>query len=146
LQWIENRTNMATKFPEGQTMKLKLLASGFAVAAFAAGSAYAHHPFGATYVENHTTRIEGKLVQFELRNPHSFIQIESKDDRGQVVLWSVEWAAESQLRSQGVTSRTLRYGDVFTIVGNPGRLPQDHRIRLQSIQRKSDSFRWGGVR
>ena len=109
----------------------------------AVGSAYAHHPFGETYVESNTTQIEGKLVQFDFKNPHSFIEIETTNGQGQVVRWSAEWAAASDLQNQGVTARTLKYGDVITINGNPGRLPEEHRIRLISLKRKSDSFRWG---
>ena len=124
-------------------MRLNQLASGIAISLIAAGSAFAHHPFGSTYVENNTTQIEGKLIQFDLKNPHSFIELETKDDKGQLVRWTAEWAAASQLQTQGVTARTLKYGDVFTIVGNPGKLADEHRIRLISLKRKSDSFRWG---
>jgi len=35
----------------------------------------------------------GKLVQFLFRNPHSFVQVESEDDKGQVIRWAVEWGA-----------------------------------------------------
>ena len=124
-------------------MRLTHIASCFVVTLLAVGSAYAHHDFASTYVESGTTQIEGTLVQFDLKNPHSFIEIETKDDKGQVVKWSVEWAAASDLQSQGVTARTLKYGDVFTVTGNPGKLPEEHRIRLLTLKRKSDSFSWG---
>ena len=48
-----------------------------------------------------------------------------------------------QLGSQGVTNETLKYGDVVTIIGNPGRVAEDHRIRMLSLRRKSDNFGWG---
>ena len=32
-----------------------------------------------------------------------------------------------------------------TIKGNPGRNPDDHRIRMQSIERPSDGWSWKGV-
>jgi hypothetical protein len=31
------------------------------------------------------------------------------------------------------------------IKGNPGRNPDDHRIRMQSITRPSDGWNWKGV-
>jgi hypothetical protein len=126
-------------------MKLRYLVFSMAITVCAVGIAFAHHPYGATYVENDTTQIEGKLVQFDFKDPHSFIQIESKDEKGQVVRWNVEWAAATQLQSQGVTARTLKYGDVFTITGNPGKLPDEHRVRLLTLKRKSDSFSWGVI-
>lgn len=124
-------------------MKLRTTISILAVALLAAGYARAHHSFAATYFEDRTTQVEGKLVQFQFRNPHSFIQLEVKDEKGQVQRWSIEWGGASQLGSQGVTNETLKYGDVVTIIGNPGRDPADHRIRMLSLRRKSDNFGWG---
>ena len=124
-------------------MKLKLFVSVLAVALLAASQARAHHSFAATYLEDRTMQIEGKLVQFQFRNPHSFIHLEVKDEKGQVVRWSVEWGGAGQLGSQGVTNETLKYGDIVTIIGNPGRVAEDHRIRMLSLRRKSDNFGWG---
>ena len=42
-----------------------------------------------------------------------------------------------------MTSETLKYGDIVTISGNPGRIAEDHRIRMISLRRKSDGFGWG---
>jgi hypothetical protein len=105
---------------------------------------YAHHSFEATYIEEKTIQIEGKLVEFQYKNPHSFIEMETTDQKGQTVRWSVEWAGSDQLRTEGVTITTLKYGDVVTIVGNPGRESADHRIRLISIRRPTDDFKWIG--
>ena len=124
-------------------MKPKLFAAVLAIGLLAASQARAHHSFAATYFEDRTTQVEGKLVQFQFRNPHSFIQLEAKDESGQVVRWSIEWGGASQLGSQGVTNETLKYGDVVTIIGNPGRDANDHRIRMLSLRRKSDNFGWG---
>ena len=40
-----------------------------------AAQLYAHHSFTATYHEDQTVKIEGKLIQFQFRNPHSFVQV-----------------------------------------------------------------------
>ena len=124
-------------------MKLKLLVPILAAAVLASGPAYAHHSFAAAYFEDKTMQVEGKLVSFLFRNPHSFVQIEVKDDKGQVERWSIEWGGASQLGAQGVTGDTLKYGDVVTISGNPGRVPEDHRVRMVWLRRKSDNFGWG---
>ena len=42
-----------------------------------AGAAAAHHSFTATYFEDRTMEIEGKLLQFMFRNPHSFVHVEA---------------------------------------------------------------------
>ncbi len=49
--------------------------------------------------------------------------------------WAVEWGAGGQLSRDGVTRESLKPGDIVIIKGNPGRNPDDHRIRMQSITR-----------
>ena len=127
-------------------MKHRLLA----VAALAAGmlglsgSAYAHHSFAATYFEDQKFTVEGDLVQFLYRNPHSFVHVEAKDAKGETVRWAVEWGAGGQLGRQGVTRETLKPGDHVIVVGNPGRNPEDHRLRMVNITRPADGWKWGG--
>jgi hypothetical protein len=110
-----------------------------------AAPAFAHHSFAATYFEDKKMTIEGNLVQFLFRNPHSFVQVEAPDDSGKMVRWAIEWAGGGQLGQQGVTRETLKPGDHVIIVGNPGRNPEDHRLRMVNITRPSDGFKWGGT-
>ena len=108
-----------------------------------AGAATAHHSFTATYFEDRTMEIEGKLLQFMFRNPHSFVHVEAPDENGTPRRWAVEWGGAGQLSGQGVTNQTLRVGDVVSITGNPGRDPSDYRLRMQYLRRGSDGFEWG---
>ena len=64
----------------------------------------AHHSFAATYFDDKTDTVEGNLVQFVFRNPHSFVHIEAPDEKGQSVRWAVEWGSGQQLSGQGVPS------------------------------------------
>ena len=127
-------------------MKRTLLGLVIAVGAFlTAAPAFAHHSFAATYFEDKKMTVEGNLVQFLFRNPHSFVQVEAPDDSGKMVRWAGEWAGGGQLGQQGVTRETLKPGDHVIIVGNPGRNPEDHRLRMVNITRPSDGFKWGGT-
>ena len=106
-------------------------------------AASAHHSFAATYDEASTVRIEGRLVQFLFRNPHSFVHVMAPDSKGQEQRWAVEWGGTGQLGAQGVTRETLRPGDVVVITGNPGRNPADFRVRMLTLHRNSDGYGWG---
>jgi hypothetical protein len=124
----------------------KLCIFGFGLAAsIAALQAAAHHSFAATYKEDQTITIEGTLVQFLFRNPHSFVHVEVKDDKGQVTTWAVEWGAPRQLGLTGVERDGLKPGDPVIVIGNPGRNPTAHRMRLVNIKRTSDGWTWNGA-
>ena len=118
-----------------------LVAGAFSLARGA--TAYAHHSFAATYLEDQTVAIEGELVQFLFRNPHSFVHVMVKEKDGTMTRYAVEWGGTSQLGGQGVTRETLKPGDVVVISGSPGRNPADHRIRMVSLRRPKDGFGWG---
>ena len=128
-------------------MKRTLLFLAIAAASLATTqvNVFAHHSFAATYFEDQTVTIKGKLVQFLYRNPHSFVHVEAPDDKGVMQTWAVEWGAGGQLSRDGVTRESLKPGDEVVIKGNPGRNPDDHRIRMQSIERPSDGWSWKGV-
>ena len=46
---------------------------------------------------------------------------------------------------QGVAGDTLRYGDQVIVTGSPGRNPEDHRMRMRSIERPKDGWKWTGT-
>jgi hypothetical protein len=108
-----------------------------------AGTAYAHHSFASTYDESKKVTVEGKLVQFMFRNPHSFVHVMAPDEDGTMQRWAIEWGGAGQLGGQGVTRETLKPGDKVIITGNPGRNPADHRVRMVTLRRPSDGFGWG---
>ena len=115
-----------------------------AVAALLCGTAaYAHHSFGATYNSKAEVKIEGKLMQFVFRNPHSFVQIEAPDQNGATQRWSVEWSGAAALGNQGLSQKTLKAGDHVIVTGRPSRAPGEYRMQMLSLKRPSDGFSWG---
>ena len=125
-------------------MRRKLFILIIAIGFVAGVRAYAHHSFAATYFEDKSVTLEGELVQFLFRNPHSFVHVMAPDEKGQKQRWAVEWGGGGQLNRQGVTRETLKPGDRVVITGNPGRNPADHRLRMQTILRPADGWKWGG--
>jgi hypothetical protein len=101
-------------------MKVRWIFLLVAAAALMSGiQLYAHHSFAATYFEG-------------------------KDEKGETVRYAIEWGGGGQLGRQGVTRETLKPGDHVVIVGNPGRNPDDHRLRMIRLKRTSDGWTWGG--
>jgi hypothetical protein len=123
-------------------MKSKVLGLVMTTVSLSSGTAYAHHSLAATYLEKEV-RLEGKILDLLLRNPHSFLQIEATDENGIVQRWSLEWRSSGQLGQQGIRRDTLKVGDEVTITMNPSRTPGDHRGALKTLHRKSDGFGWG---
>ncbi len=123
-------------------MKHILLAPLLAGAMLLAAPAFAHHSMAATYLDKEV-KLEGKIIDLLLRNPHSFLQIEAPDESGVMQRWSLEWRSSGQLGQQGIKRDTLKVGDEIVITMNPSRTADDHRGALKTLHRKSDGFGWG---
>jgi hypothetical protein len=106
-------------------------------------AAYAHHSLGATYEGDKEVKLEGKIVQLLLRNPHSFLQIDVPDKDGTMQRWSLEWRSSGQLGQAGIKRDTLKAGDDVVITANPSRTKGDNRGALKTLHRTSDGFGWG---
>ncbi|MEO8049118.1 MAG: DUF6152 family protein [Acidobacteriota bacterium] len=125
-------------------MKRTLLTLIVTVSAMIAGGrVYAHHSYAATYFEDKTQKLEGKVVQFLFQNPHSFLTVEGRDGKRAVQRWSIEWGSSGHLSREGVSKDSLKIGDRVVILGHPGRTAEDHRLHMVSITRPSDGWKWG---
>jgi len=114
-----------------------------AAAMLAGGLALAHHSPGATYFLNRTVGLHGVVSEFLLRNPHSFLVVDSPDEAGQIQHWNIEWGVGGRLASSGIKPDTFRSGDEVTITIMPGKNATDHRGLIKILRRPSDGFEWG---
>ena len=126
------------------TMKPKLLFLAILLGAATSVTTHAHHSFAASYFPDKTATIDGKVVQFLFRNPHSFLHVEAPDESRHSETWVVEWGGGGQLSRAGVSKDTLKPGDHVIVTGNPSRNPTDHRLHMVSILRPSDGWKWTG--
>jgi hypothetical protein len=120
----------------------KLLLTTAAVAIFAA-STFAHHSYSATYETTKSITLDGSIVQFVYRNPHSFVHIDAPDGKGVSQRWAVEWAGTGQLAQAGVKRDSLKVGDKVVISGRPSRVQGEYRVLMVNLTRPADGFTWG---
>jgi len=129
-------------------MKFRLPVLVTALALLSGAAAYAHHSFAGTYVEGKLMKIEGKILEFNIRNPHSTILIEVKDKDGKTSKWSGEWGGVTQLSQGGVSKFTLEVGDYLIIEGAPRRDSSDKRLLVRRVSRpateKRPAWEWSG--
>lgn len=77
---------------------------------------FAHHST-AMYDMNNPVTVSGVVKRFEWTNPHAFVFLEVKDEKGVVVEWEVEMMSLNHLRSYGWTRNTIKAGDVISATG-----------------------------
>jgi hypothetical protein len=77
----------------------------------------AHHST-AEYDMTALTSIKGTVTKFEWSNPHAYIYIQAKDDKGNVMEWTAELASLGMLSRVNWKRDTVKPGDEITIYGN----------------------------
>ena len=102
----------------------------------------AHHRFAETYLEEREITIEGEIVRWEYRDPHSFVYLMVKGGGTEPERWIVECRGAGQLRKQGFTPETIKPGQRLVVTGSPGRVAADHRLRMRTMVRPQDGWKF----
>jgi hypothetical protein len=84
--------------------------------AAAAPRALAHHSV-SMYDMEHPTTLKGTVVRLEWTNPHGYIYLSVKSDKGEAVEWAVEINSPNFLKHNGWTSTIVKPGDTITVTG-----------------------------
>ena len=76
---------------------------------------WAHHSITAEFDTSKSFTVKGTLTKIEWVNPHAYVYLESKDDKGVVTNYSFETGPPGNLRRSGVLRTMFSVGDAVTI-------------------------------
>jgi len=89
-----------------------------------AATVAAHHSAAAAYDETKRVEATGTVTKLLVKNPHSWVFLES-DDRGQKIEWQIEMGGAP---SMAWAKDGLTIGTVVKVAGHPSRAPGTHGI------------------
>jgi Family of unknown function (DUF6152) len=92
---------------------------GFTVL-FATAPAFGHHSL-AMYDVTHPVTVRGVVTRLEWTNPHVYLYVNVKDNKGHVEAWAIEMDRPDFLQHNGWTSNTVKPGDVVICTGAPAK-------------------------
>ena len=64
------------------------------------------------------TSVKGTVTRFEWSNPHAYIYLDVKDEKGNATEWTAEMASIGMLSRVNWKRDSLKPGDEITIYGN----------------------------
>src|SRR5580693_7918810 len=81
-------------------------------------AAFAHHAYTAEFDTTKPVKLSGVLTKVEWSNPHIWIYLDVKDDKGNVTTWGFSASPPGMLLRRGITKISLKLGEVLTISGH----------------------------
>lgn len=89
-----------------------------AVAAALTAPAHAHHS-SAMFDATKTVTVSGEVKRYQFVQPHTWIDVVSKDAAGKETTWAIEGGATGQMRNIGLPPSALKPGDKVTVTAHP---------------------------
>jgi hypothetical protein len=83
----------------------------------AAAAAVAHHSFAAEFDVNRPIKLTGTVTKIEWTNPHAWVFVDAKDDKGATQNWAIELVGINDLLRLGWGRDKVKTGDVISIDG-----------------------------
>jgi hypothetical protein len=84
----------------------------------AAAPLFAHHSFSAEFDGSKNVKLEGTVTKVDFMNPHIWVYLDVKDEKGAVAHWQCEGGAPNGLIRNGWTKDSLKQGDAVVIDGS----------------------------
>jgi hypothetical protein len=75
--------------------------------AAAAGNASAHHSVAGQFDSGKPVQLTGVISKIDWINPHIYIHLDVKDEKGVVTTWRLETLPTAMMRKAGLTSQML---------------------------------------
>jgi hypothetical protein len=95
--------------------------SALLVPLLGAPAAYAHHSFAPHFDIDKPVDIAGKVIDYEARNPHSYLHIAAVDENGKTQEYVCESHGVTQLTRNGITPEMLKPGTQLRVDGSLSR-------------------------
>lgn len=86
-----------------------------AVLAFVLAAPVAAHHSHNNYAISEFTNLEGVVKEVHLINPHSWVYVEVKDEKGEPQLWALEATGPGGLQRNGIKKEDVQIGDTVKV-------------------------------
>jgi hypothetical protein len=96
----------------------KALAGLLGLTTLLAAPVFAHHS-AVMFDDQKEVTVTGVVKEFQYTNPHSWLLVDVKDDKGNVTTWGFEAEGPSTLTRAGIRRSDFAPGTEITITGNP---------------------------
>src|SRR5258708_926373 len=107
---------------------------GLMLALLAAAPILAHHSITAEFDTSKSFTAKGTITKVEWVNPHAYLYMETKDEKGAVTAYSFETGPPGNLRRAGILRTMFAVGDSVSIEAYSAKDGTSHLGLVKSVQ------------
>jgi hypothetical protein len=108
-----------------------------------------HHSFAAEFDSTKPVELKGTATRLDWVNPHAWIYLDVKDEKGNVIHWACELGSPNILMRNGWSRDSLKKGDVIVVNGSRAKdgsnLAKARTVRLANGKRIFNAESSGGT-
>ena len=123
-------------------MKKSLVGLVLVICLVAAAPLVAHHSFSAEFDASKPKSLKGWVTKIDWTNPHVWIYMNVKDEKGVMSNWGFEMGPPHLLQGQGWSRTTLKIGDEIVVEGSLAK-NGTKRVNARSVTMASTGQRLG---
>ena len=102
----------------------------------------AHHSFSAEFDSTKPKSLKGWVTKIDWTNPHVWIYMNVKDEKGVMTNWGFEMGPPHLLQGSGWTRNSLKIGDEVVVEGSLAK-NGSNRVNARSVTMASTGQRLG---
>ena len=96
-----------------------LMFLGFAIGILIISVPLSAHHGNAAYDTEKTITLKGTVTQWFWANPHCVLEMDVKDEKGQIVHWGAETENPTTMSRNGWTDKSIKVGEQVTVIALP---------------------------
>jgi len=104
----------------------------------------AHHAIAAEFDTTKPIKFTGTVKSVDWMNPHIYVNIETKDEAGKTIVYSVEGGPPNSLFRQGWRKDTLKIGQTVQVSGVRAKKADNFRVGTATITTADGKRIYGG--
>lgn len=112
------------------------------VVALLGAAASAHHSVPGQFDTSRPVTLKGTVSKIDWMNPHIYVHLDVKDEKGTTTTWSLGSAPPAMLRRAGLTRENIvgKPGETLTVIAYPARDGTEHLGWITKITYEDGHF------
>ena len=117
-----------------------IISALFAIFGLTSSAVFAHHSVPLHYDLDTRDSVKGVIKKVSWRNPHSYLEVDVTNSKGEVEFWRIEMGTKNTLIRRKADMSLLKVGESVTVIGSMHRQTERQMYLRECILSDNTKF------